>query len=187
MNRLSFFLFVFCIHLSHFDSCFNALILLAPQVFDIVNREAFKQSLGVNVTGIRENYLQLGIGLGISIFLSLIPSNQGDLSVDSWVNQNVESGILPLDSHDGVKLAEEKDDILRKRGGYPNPLTYEIYLQQVFHEYLYGRAKNKPISTGTRVSGLPMRDGSGLLGHFCLSLAHRIFSNKVHVELENAV
>lgn len=157
------------------------------QVFDIVNREAFKQSLGVNVTGIRENYLQLGIGLGISIFLSLIPSNQGDLSVDSWVNQNVESGILPLDSHDGVKLAEEKDDILRKSGGYPNPLTYEIYLQQVFHEYLYGRAKNKPISTGTRVSGPPTKDGSGLLGHFCLSLAHRIFSNKVRVELENAV
>lgn len=157
------------------------------QVFDIVNREAFKQSLGVNVTGIRENYLQLGINQGISIFLSLIPSSQGDLSVDSLENQNVESGILPLDSFDGAKLAEEKDDILKKSRGYPNRLSYEIYLKQLFHEHLYARAKSKPISTGTRVSSPPTKDGSGLLGHFCLSLAHRIFSNKVCVELENAV
>lgn len=156
------------------------------QVFDTVNRDAFKQSLGVNVTGIRENYLQLGIGQGISIFLSLRPSSQGDLSIDRE-NQNVESGNLPLDSFDGVKLGEEKDDILKNSRGYPNRLSYEIYLQQLFHEYLYARAKNKPISTGTRVSGPPTRDGSGLLGHFCLSLAHRIFSNKVRVELENAV
>lgn len=163
------------------------MILPAPQVFDIVNREAFKQSLGVNVTGIRENYLQLGINQGISIFLSLIPSSQGDLSVDSLENQNVESGILPLDSFDGAKLAEEKDDILKKSRGYPNRLSYEIYLKQLFHEHLYARAKSKPISTGTRVSSPPTKDGSGLLGHFCLSLAHRIFSNKVRVELENAV
>lgn len=156
-------------------------------MFDIVNREAFKQTLGVNVTGIRENYLQLGISQGTSVFLSLIPSSQGDLSVDSLETQNVESAVLPLDSLDGVQLAEEKDDILKKSRGYPNRLSYEIYLQQVFHEHLYARAKNKLISAGTRVSGQPTKDGSGLLGHFCMSLAHRIFSNKVLMELENAV
>ncbi|KAF5187883.1 Mediator of rna polymerase ii transcription subunit [Thalictrum thalictroides] len=42
-------------------------------VFDLVNCEAFSPSLGVNVTGIRENYLELGIGQGASAYLSLVP------------------------------------------------------------------------------------------------------------------
>lgn len=156
-------------------------------MFDIVNREAFNQSTGVNVTGIRENYLQMGTGQGTSIFLSLIPSNQGDQTAEDSDSQNVESSVLPLDSFVGIKLPEERDDILLNRRGYPNRISYEIYLQQLFHEHLYVRAKNKPNSTGIRVPGQPAKEGSGLLGHFCLSLAHRIFSNKVRVELENAV
>ncbi|KAK0571368.1 hypothetical protein LWI29_014755 [Acer saccharum] len=157
------------------------------QVFDIVNREAVNQSLGVNVTGMRENYLQLGIGQGTSVFISLIPSSQGDQTVDSSDTQNVESSVLPLDTLDGIKLPEEKDDILKKRRAYPNCVSYEIYLQQIFHEHLYAREKSKPISTGTRVSVQATKDGSSLLGHFCMSLAHRIFSNKVYMEVENVV
>ncbi|XP_031251932.1 mediator of RNA polymerase II transcription subunit 17 isoform X1 [Pistacia vera] len=157
------------------------------QLFDIVNREAFKQSLGVNLTGIQENYLQLGIGQGTSVFISLTPASQGDQKVNSSGTQKVESSVLPLESLDGVKLSEEKDDSLKKRRGYPNRVCYEIYLQQIFHEHLYVRDKNRSISTGTRAIGQQSKDGSGLLGHFCMSLAHRIFSNKVHMELENVV
>ncbi|KAL0447428.1 UNVERIFIED_CONTAM: Mediator of RNA polymerase II transcription subunit [Sesamum latifolium] len=38
------------------------------QVFDLVNREACNPSLGVNLTGIKENYLRLSIGQGHHLF-----------------------------------------------------------------------------------------------------------------------
>ncbi|GMN60890.1 hypothetical protein TIFTF001_029978 [Ficus carica] len=157
------------------------------QVFDLVNREAFNQSLGVNVTGIRENYLQLSIGRGNSVFISLVPSSQGDQTVDDAGNQDIENAILPLDSLDGVKLPEDKQDNFSKESGIPDHISYEIYLQQLFHEHVFSRAKDKPVSTVTRVSGQPAKEGPGLLGHFCLSLAHRIFSKKVLVVLEKLV
>ncbi|XP_059431866.1 mediator of RNA polymerase II transcription subunit 17 [Corylus avellana] len=157
------------------------------QVFDLVNREAFNPSLGVNVTGIRENYLQLSIGQGTSVFISLTPSSQGDQMLENLAPQNLENAILPLDTLDGVKLPEEEHDTPRKKWGFPNRISYEIYLQQVFHEHIFMRAKDRPVYTGARVSTQGAKDGSSLLGHFCMSLGHRIFSNKVLMELENVV
>ncbi|KAG7984397.1 hypothetical protein I3843_04G159300 [Carya illinoinensis] len=156
------------------------------QVFDLVNREAFNPSLGVNVTGIRENYLQLSIGQGTSVFISLVPSSQGDQTAESLGSQNLENAILPLDSLEGVKLPEEEHDT-PKKWGFPNQISYEIYLQQIFHEHVLVKAKEKPVFTHSQVSGQGAKDASSLLGHFCLSLAHRIFSNKVLMELENVV
>jgi mediator of RNA polymerase II transcription subunit 17 len=141
------------------------------QVFDLVNREASNPSLGVNVTGIRENYLQLSLGQGTCVFVSLAPSSQGDQMVESLSSQNIENAILPLDTLDGVKLPEEEQDTPRKKWGFPNCVSYEIYLQQIFHEHVFMKAKDRP----------------SLLGHFCMSLDHRIFSNKVLMELENVV
>lgn len=152
----------------------------------MVNRGAFNQFLGVNVTGIRENYLQLSIGPGTSVFISLVPSNQDDQKVDRGGSQNLESAILPLDSFDGVKLAEDKHDMLSKKSGFPNCISCEIYLQQIFHEHVFVKSRDRPLSNG-RVSGQPAKDRSALLGHFCMSLAHRIFSRKVLMELENVV
>ncbi|XVF34698.1 hypothetical protein REPUB_Repub18cG0081100 [Reevesia pubescens] len=158
------------------------------QVFDMVNREAFNQSVGVNVTGIRENYLQLSIGQGTSLFLSLVPSSKGDDQADDTANtQNLESAIEPLDSFDDVKLGEGKYDNTKKKWGFPNRISCEIYLLQIVHEHAFLKAKDKPNLSGTRVSGQSGKDGPGLLGHFCLSLAHRIFSNRVLMELENVV
>ncbi|KAJ7978898.1 Mediator of RNA polymerase II transcription subunit 17 [Quillaja saponaria] len=156
------------------------------QVFDLVNREAFNTSLGFSVTGIRQNYLQLSLGQGTSVFLSLVSSGQDDQTVDGEGAQNVDDAILPLDSLDGVMLPDEKQDTLKK-WGFPNHLSCEIYLQQIFHEHVLGRGNEKPISTGGRLSGHPVKDGSGLLEHFCMSLAHRIFSNKVLMVVENVV
>ncbi|KAG5223471.1 mediator of RNA polymerase II transcription [Salix suchowensis] len=157
------------------------------QVFDMVNRGAVNQSSGLNVTGIQENYLQLCIGPGISIYVSVVPSDQGDQAIDSEDTENLESAVEPSDSFDGVKLAEEKHNSLTKKTSFPNCITCEIYLKQIFHEYIFVEAKRRPFSTSTRMPGQPANDGSGLLSHFCLSLSHRIISNKVLMELENVV
>ncbi|XP_015883834.3 mediator of RNA polymerase II transcription subunit 17 [Ziziphus jujuba] len=157
------------------------------QVFDLVNREAFNQSLGANVTGIRENYLQLSIGQEYSVFISLVPSGQGDQTVNGAGTEDLENAILPLDTLDGVKLPDEKPDTFKK-SGIPNSISYEIYLQQIFHDHVFVRATDKPVSSSTpHLSGQSAKEHSGLLGHFCMSLAHRIFSNKVLMELENVV
>lgn len=158
------------------------------QVFDLVNREAFNSSSGVNVTGIRENYLQLNIGQGASVFMSLVPSGQDEKTADGMGMQNLESAFLPMDTFDGVKLSDGKHDNDKKKSGFPNRISSEIYLKQLFHEHVFVRAKDKHISAGrTQPSSQPAKDGFGLLGHFCMSLAHRIFSSKVLMELENLV
>ncbi|KAK9268775.1 hypothetical protein L1049_000537 [Liquidambar formosana] len=158
------------------------------QVFDLVNREAFNPSLGANVTGIRENYLQLSIGQGTSVFISLVPSGQDDQTGDSASTHNLETAVLPLDTVDGVKLAEGKTDPFNKKSALPNRISFEIYLQQIFHEHAFVKSKDRTISSGRAPqSGHSAKDGFGLLGHFCMSLAHRIFSNKVLTELENLV
>ncbi|CAI0389651.1 unnamed protein product, partial [Linum tenue] len=150
------------------------------RVFDIVNREAVNQSLGVNITGIRENYLQLSIGPGTSVFVSVTPCDQDEsTTVDGRIPQDLESATLPLDS--------VEDENIMKHLGFPNSTSYEIFLRQIFHENFLVKAKEKPVSTGTRVPTPRVKDGPSLLGHFCLSLAHRILSNKVLMELEKVV
>lgn len=157
-------------------------------MFDLVNREAFNSSTGVSVTGIHENYLQLSLGQGTFVFLSLVPSGQDDHKVEGAVTDNVGNAILPSDTLEGVKLQDAKHSIhKKKKWQFPNSLSYEIYLQQIFHEHIFGRGIGKPISSGTRASGVRAKDGSGLLGHFSMSLSHRIFSSKVLAELENVV
>lgn len=162
--------------------------IFSEQVFEMVNREACNQSLGVNVTGIQENYLQMSVGQGTSVFISIVPSNKSEQTVDNASADNLESAILPSDSFDGLKFAEGENDTLARKFGFPNRTGCEIYLQQIFHEYVLEKAKDtSKSSTITRASVQPAKDVSGLLGHFCLSLAHRIFSNRVLVELENVV
>ncbi|KAM3012987.1 hypothetical protein FF2_025908 [Malus domestica] len=157
--------------------------IFIEQVFNLVNREAFNQTLGVNVTGIQENYLQLNIGEGTSVFRSLIPS-KGEQTGDSPSTQNIENAILPLDTLDGLQFPEDdKPDTPKKMSVIHDQISCEIYRQQIFHQHVFVKAKNVP--TSTRVSGQPAKEGSRLLGHFCMSLAHRIFSIKVLTEMEN--
>ncbi|KAM3012988.1 hypothetical protein FF2_025908 [Malus domestica] len=92
--------------------------IFIEQVFNLVNREAFNQTLGVNVTGIQENYLQLNIGEGTSVFRSLIPS-KGEQTGDSPSTQNIENAILPLDTLDGLQFPEDdKPDTPKKMSGH---------------------------------------------------------------------
>lgn len=147
------------------------------QVFDVVNREAFGQSLGVNVTGMRENYLQLSIGQGASLFISLVPSSKTDGIVDNAKIKDFESSIVAV---------ERENDTPKRKWSFPSRTSCEIYLEQVIHEHVFVKGKDKLNSTGNRASG-PVKDGSGLLAHFCMSLAHRIFSKRVLMELESVV
>ncbi|CAK9182140.1 unnamed protein product [Ilex paraguariensis] len=157
------------------------------QVFELVNREAFNSSLGINVTGIQENYLRLSIHEGASVSISLVPARQDVQKVDCAGTDNLETAIIPLETFDGSKLEEGKHDIIKK-SGFPNQISYEIYLQQIFHEYVFKRAKERSISSGiTQIHGQPVKDGLNPLGHFCMSLAHSIFARKVLSELESMV
>ncbi|KAK6941633.1 hypothetical protein RJ641_027010 [Dillenia turbinata] len=158
------------------------------QVFDLVNREAFNTSTGVNVTGIREDYLQLNIGQEASVFAAIVPSGQDDQAADSSGSQNLETEDIPLDTLGGSKLLEGKDVTLLKKEGFPNSLCYKIYLQQIFHEHVFSRAKDRPaLGNKAQSYGQGGKNSSGLLGHFCLSLNHRIFSDKVLTVLESLV
>ncbi|KAI7734992.1 hypothetical protein M8C21_027329 [Ambrosia artemisiifolia] len=126
------------------------------QVFNLINQEAFVPSLGVNVTGIRENHLQLNIDQEASVFISLVTSSSED---------------------DVTPLIEGEE--IQKQSYFPNRISSEILLKQLFHEHVFVRAKNGSLL------GQPPKDGSNLLGHFCMSLAHRIFSSKVLTKLED--
>ncbi|KAK7264967.1 hypothetical protein RJT34_32581 [Clitoria ternatea] len=156
------------------------------QVFDLVNREAFNTSIGVSVTGIRENYLQLSLSQGTSVYLSLESNDQAHPASEGELTNNVENAILPLESSDEMKH-DAKQSSPKKKGQFSNSICYEIYVQQIFHELVFGKGCEKPISSGNHFSGTHAKDGSSLLGHFFMSLAHRIFSNQVLAELENVV
>ncbi|KAI3454108.1 hypothetical protein Pfo_010771 [Paulownia fortunei] len=156
------------------------------QVFDLVNREACNPSLRVNLTGIKENYLRLGIGQGASVSISLVSSGQDDQTVGASERNTAETSYVPLGSFDGAKFGEGTDKA--KKLGFPNQLGFEIYLRQVFHEYVFVKAKNKAMSSlRSQIPSQPHKDNSNILSHFCMSLAHRIFSNKVLSVLENLV
>ncbi|GAB2300357.1 hypothetical protein Dimus_034396 [Dionaea muscipula] len=155
-------------------------------VFDSINREAFNPSLGVNVTGIRDNYLQLTVTPGVSVFISLVSSGE-DPTAYRADGENMEIATSPLETSDGAKLAESRSDL--KDSKFPNSMAYQIYLEQIFHEYLFTRKKDRLASSFSRSqsSMLVAKDAVGIVSHFCMSLAHRIFSNRVLAELESLV
>ncbi|WOG96627.1 hypothetical protein DCAR_0415963 [Daucus carota subsp. sativus] len=156
------------------------------QVFDLVNREAFNPSLGVNITGIRENYLELNLSQGASVFISLMPHKHEDRVADSADNQNSESALVRSEFFNDSNAKDRTKDP-RKKSVFPNRVSCEIFLQQTFHEHVFVQAKKRTTSGGKMHSGQPTIDRSNLLGHFCMSLAHRIFSNKILRELDDLV
>ncbi|XP_056693077.1 mediator of RNA polymerase II transcription subunit 17 isoform X2 [Spinacia oleracea] len=165
---------------THTVLCNTHRAIFYEQVFELVSRESFNPSLGVNVTGIRENYLELSIKPGVSVFILLRPYNQEDQGKNNSDTQNVD------DLAKGSSLVESKQHI-KLISGHPNPITYEIYLQQLFRNEIFSKVKHQPTLPGKVQSNQQTNDAAGLVNHFCLSLAHRTFSSKVLVELENLV
>ncbi|VFR00732.1 unnamed protein product [Cuscuta campestris] len=156
------------------------------QVFDLVNREAFNPSFRINMTGVQENFLRLSIGQGASVSLSLVPHDGGDKKTSGEGDETLGAVVMPMESFDGSKLDDGKVNL--KKLGSVNQTSFEIYLQQIFHEHVFVKAKSRSSSSiNSRVSVAPTKNSSNLLGHFCRSLAHRMFSNKVLAELETLV
>ncbi|XP_076882323.1 mediator of RNA polymerase II transcription subunit 17-like [Bidens hawaiensis] len=141
----------------HSDLCAVHRSVFDEQVFNLINQEAFVPSLGMNVTGIRENHLQLNVDQEASVFVSLVASSSN------------EDDVMPMIE------GEEK----QTHSYLPNRISSEILLKRLFHEHVFVRAKNRSLF------GQPPKDGPNLLGHFCMSLAHRIFSSKVLTKLED--
>lgn len=155
-------------------------------MFDLVNREACNPSLCAHLTGIKENHLRLSIGQGASISLSLVSSDQDDQTISASDKNTVETSDVDMESFDGAKFEKEIDK--SEESGVPRQLGFEIYLRQLFHEYVFVRAKSKAKpSFRSQIPGQPLKDNPNILEHFCMSLAHRIFSNKVISVLENLV
>ncbi|KAJ0971238.1 hypothetical protein J5N97_019197 [Dioscorea zingiberensis] len=160
--------------------------IFEEQVFDMVNQESSNSSPVVNVTGMREDFLQLRIGQETSVCLCLVPSGKEDnnqATDSSGQPQNGENGNLHSDSLDMMVLDEKHDT--RNLPGFPSPVSLEIYLQDMFHQNVVARVKDRrPFAPRHPLSSPHFADGSGLLGHFCMTVSHRIFSNKVLSELE---
>ncbi|XP_073062567.1 mediator of RNA polymerase II transcription subunit 17-like isoform X2 [Primulina eburnea] len=156
-------------------------------VFDLVNREACSPSLAANLTGIRENYLRLSIDQEASVSISLLISDQVH-QTSHGLNKNSpnEATDEALGSFDGLNFGSGTEKA--KISGIPNRVGFEIYLRQLYHEYAFVRSKNAATSSfGTRSASQSVKDSSNILGHFCMSIAHRIFSNKVLLVLESLV
>ena len=146
-----------------------------------MSRESFNPSSGVNVTGLRENYLEMSIRPGVPVFISLESSKQGD--------QNTTDSKDALNEEDlcnEASLVESKQDIKIKYG-LPNHVTYQIYLQQLFHDEIFSNTKERMALPNKTPSSQLSKDAVGLVSHFCSSLAHRIFSREVLRELEKLV
>ena len=145
-----------------------------------MSRESFNPSLGINVTGIGENYLEMSIKPGISVFISLAPYNHEDQGNNGSGAQNVE------DLFNSSSIMEIEQDVYLIPG-HPSHITYEIYLQQLFHEEIFSKVKHNLTLPGRVQTNHQPNDAVGLVNHFCLSLVHRIFAGKVLRELENLV
>lgn len=152
----------------------------------MVIRETFLQSQGINVTGMCEDFLQLAIGQECSLSLSLVHSGQ-DTDTETVGPEDY------MDTEDAGNLAVaivngKKESLNKEVSGFPNPKSLEIYLLHMFHENILRKMREKSrnfVRVQTQAQAAP--DDSGLLDHFGMTVAHRIFSNKVHSELESVV
>lgn len=151
----------------------------------MVIRETFIQSQGINVTGMCEDFLQLAIGQECSLCLSLEFSGQNSDSATVGHEDHMDteySGKLAVATVNG------KESSNKNARGFPNPKSLEIYLLHMFHENILRKLREKSRHVVRyQSSALAAPDNCGLLSHFCMTVAHRIFSNKVHLELESVV
>ncbi|XP_062191277.1 mediator of RNA polymerase II transcription subunit 17-like [Phragmites australis] len=160
--------------------------IFEEQVFDMVIKETFIQSQGIHVTGMCEDFLQLAIGHECSLCLLLVHSGQNSDSETAGLEEYMDSenaGNLVVAIVNGKHESINKDV-----SGFPNPKSLEIYLLHMFHENILRKTREKSRNVVRyQIPAQAAPDNCGLLGHFCMTVAHRIFSNKVHLELESVV
>ncbi|KAF7106387.1 hypothetical protein CFC21_107123 [Triticum aestivum] len=160
--------------------------IFEEQVLDMVIRETFVQTQGVNVTGMREDFLQLAIGEESLLCLSLVDSGQDSDSEMAGHEHNNSEANLVLATTNG-----KQEPLKRDTSGFLNPKSLEIYLLHLFHENILRKVREKyrnivryqsPAQTAESAG-----EDSGLLSHFCMTVAHKTYSKKVQLELESVV
>ncbi|EES02643.1 mediator of RNA polymerase II transcription subunit 17 [Sorghum bicolor] len=159
--------------------------IFEEQVFDMVIRETFVQSQGINVTGMCEDFLQLAIGQECSLCLSLELSRQNSISETVGQEDHMDTDYT---ENLAVATVNGKESSNKDVRGFPNPKCLEIYLLHMFHENILRKLREKSrhmVRYQSSAQAAP--DDCGLLSHFCMTVSHRIFSNKVHLELESVV
>ncbi|VAI79862.1 mediator of RNA polymerase II transcription subunit 17-like isoform X2 [Triticum dicoccoides] len=161
--------------------------IFEEQVFDMVIRETFVQTQGVNVTGMCEDFLQLAIGQESLLCLSLANSGQDSDSEMAGHEEHTNSEAnLVLATTNG-----KQEPLKSNPSGFLNPKSLEIYLLHMFHDNILKKVREKYRNIVRNQSPAhtaePAGDECGLLGHFCMTVAHKIFSNKVQLELESVV
>jgi len=144
------------------------------QVFELVIREALYPSPGVNVTSIRENFLQLSLGPEVALIVCLLPSSsgQGDLKDnDHSIEADLEMINRDLKRHVDSVSCEEPNGIMRKKDAayvsklplskkrLPNRLSLVVYLEQIFHQNVFLGIDNQG-SSHVRLHGSLKGDGS---------------------------
>ena len=152
----------------------------------MVIRETFVQSQGINVTGMREDFLQLAIGQESLLCLSLVHSAQDsdtEMASHEEITNSDDAAKLVLTTTNG-----KQEPLKRDASGFLDPKSLEIYLLHMFHENILKKVREKYRNIVRYPSpNQTVADDCGLLSHFCMTVAHRIFSNKVHLELESVV
>ncbi|XP_020572318.1 mediator of RNA polymerase II transcription subunit 17 isoform X2 [Phalaenopsis equestris] len=158
--------------------------IFQEQVFDLVNRESYNPSPGVNVIAMREDRLHLSIGQETSVSFCLLQSVEEETDSKDQA-QNRENRISSHDSSDLVTGEDKYDSCTRNYLNFPDPVSLEIFLQDLFHENVFLKSKQRS-SFGPRplVSGQTIGDGCSFFGHFCMTIAHRFFCRKVMSMLE---
>ncbi|PKA64682.1 Mediator of RNA polymerase II transcription subunit 17 [Apostasia shenzhenica] len=164
--------------------------IFQEQVFDLVYHDTFNPSRGVNVVAMREDSLHLSIGQETSVSLCLLPPiEEGSIEkTDSACQAQKQDGISSSNSLGLVTVEEKQDPYKKNYFNFCDPVCLEIYLQYLFHKNVFLKAKDKSLSN-VRLQAVSQPAGSGnsLLGHFCMTIAHRIFSQKVLSVLERLV
>ncbi|KAM0897576.1 hypothetical protein ACQ4PT_022485 [Festuca glaucescens] len=160
--------------------------IFEEQVFDMVIRETFVQSEGINVTGMRDDFLQLAIGQESLLCLSLTDSghdSESEMAGHEEHTNSEDTANLVLATTNG-----KPEPLKRDASGFLNPKSLEICLLHMFHENILKKVREKYRNIVRYPSpAQTAADDCGLLSHFCMTVAHRIFSNKVHLELESVV
>jgi mediator of RNA polymerase II transcription subunit 17 len=107
----------------------------------MVIHETFVQSLGINVTGMCEDFLQLAIGQECSLCLSVVHSGQKNdtemVGTEDYMDTD-DAGNLAVNIVNGKKETLNKD-----MSGFPNPKSLEIYLLHIFHENILRKMREK--------------------------------------------
>ncbi|KAK8968867.1 Mediator of RNA polymerase II transcription subunit 17 [Platanthera guangdongensis] len=163
--------------------------IFQEQVFNLVNQKSYNYLPGVNVISMQDDCLQLSIGHGTYVSFRLLPSLEEEPNEKMNSNnqpQNRESGIRSTSSL-GSETVDEKSypmDYLN----FPDPASLEIFLQYLFHEGVFLKFKERRTYAPRLVMpSQPTSDGCNFLGHFCMTISHRIFSMRVMSMLEGLV